>query len=94
MSYLTDIDDAAEKLPYGELQITLKRHENRTTKLSLSTYDHKRFENNADAAAFVLQTLKNATELGESGSISFTLMLKNGKIGTVIQQGYQAKDYR
>lgn len=93
-NYLRDIEDASEKVPFGEVQFTLKRHEGKTTKVTLNSYDHKRFENNVDAAAFIMQTLKDTTDLGESGSISFTLMLKNGKITTVIQQGYQAKDYR
>lgn len=93
-SYLSDIDDTAEEVPYGEIQLTLKRHDGKTTKVSTNTYDHKRFDTNADAVAFLMQTLKNASDAGTSGSISFTLMLKNGKIGTVIQQGYQSKDYR
>lgn len=94
MSYLSDIDAAAEQVPFGEVQLTLKRHDNKTTKVSTSTYDHKRFDSNTDAAAYIMQMVKNATSAEASGSISFTLMLKNGRIGTVIQQGYQSKDYR
>lgn len=92
--YLSEIDQITEQIPYGEVQITLKRHDSKTTKLSLATYDHKRFADNVEAATYLMQTVKNLTDSGQSGSISFTLMLKNGKIGEVIQQGYQSTDYR
>jgi hypothetical protein len=94
MSYLSDIDNVAGEIPFGEIQLTLKRHEGKTTKVSVNTYDHKRFADNVEAASYIMQTIKDFTDLGESGSISFTLMLKSGKIGTVIQQGYHSKDYR
>lgn len=94
MSYLSDIDKLAEDVPFGEVQLTLKRHEGKTTKVTVSTYDHKRFSDNVSAAAYLMQSVKDLTDGGENGSISFTLMLKNGKISTIIQQGYQAKDYR
>lgn len=94
MSHLTDIEDALAAVEFGEINLTLKRHAGKTTKLQINKYDHKRFKDNVEAVSHLLQTTKALTDAQITGSISFTLMLKNGKIEEVINQGYDSKDYK
>lgn len=92
-NYLFDLDSLADQVPYGEIQVSLKRHNGETTKLSLSTFNSVRFTDNVQAIEHLLMAIKNAADNGQSGSLTFTVMLKSGKIDSIIEQGYESKDY-
>lgn len=94
MTFLTDINDLAEQVEFGEMQLTLKRHNGKTTSLVVNQADKLKFQSNSEAVAFMLSELKNLTESGGTASSSFTVMVKDGKIQSVIQQGYTSKEYK
>lgn len=92
--YLKDIDTLNQSINYGEISLTLKRHAGKTTQIGVTTFDKRRFTENAAGVAHLITEIKKMTELGQTGSISFTLMVKSGKIDTVVQQGYQSREYQ
>ncbi len=94
-SYASDIDQLLEGVPFGELQLSIKRHGGRVVGLVVNTTKSEKFQhgNNSLAAAHVLQTLKDAAEVQTSGALTFTVTFNQGEITRIVRQGYTQKSY-
>lgn len=92
--FIKDVDVLAGEIPFGDLEISLKRHNGKTTQLGVNSFEKQKFKSSSEAMTYLLTEVKKLADLGKDGSISFTLMLKDGKIISIIQQSYTSKDYR
>ena len=93
MNYLGDIQDIIESVDFGNVVVTTKRHSGNTHQIIIHSYENIKFDKNADLVAHILQILKNAVERQYSGSLSFTVVCKNGKTTRLITQDNEQVDY-
>lgn len=93
MGYLDDIGRLADLVPYGEINFSVKRHNGKTTSVISQTFESKKYNYTADAAAAILQMIKNAEVDGLSGEITFVVVLDKGKLKRVIQHGHELIRY-
>jgi hypothetical protein len=94
MDYANDIEQLLETVPFGELQVSIKRHGGKVVGLVVNTTKSEKYQgDNATAAAHVLQLLKEAAQAQMSGSLTFTVTFNNGFISRIVRQGYTQKSY-
>lgn len=93
MSYLKDISELAEATPFGEVTVSIKRHGNKTTSIIFHTFESQKFAHTADAAAAILQIIKDAEANRLSGEITFVVVMNEGKVSRLVQQGHQVTRY-
>lgn len=93
MSYVNDIRDIIEDVEFGNVVITTKRHSGNTHQIIIHSYQNTKFDNNAELVAHILQILKNAVDRKYSGSLTFTVVCKDGKTTRLITQDNEQVDY-
>jgi hypothetical protein len=92
--YTQDIEQLLEGVPFGELQLSIKRHGGKVVGLVVNTTKSEKYAgNNSLAAAHVLQTLKDAAEVQMNGALTFTVTFNQGQITRIVRQGYTQKNY-
>jgi hypothetical protein len=93
MSYLDDISSLIESVDYGDVQVTVKRHTKNTHQVIIHAFESHKPKDNAQAAAIIMQVIKEATDKNFSGSLSFTVVLNKGKVSRLIKQDNMQIDY-
>lgn len=93
MSYIDDINTLIESVDYGDVQVTVKRHTKNTHQIIIHSFESHKPRDNAEAAAIIMQVIKEATEKNFSGSLSFTVVLNKGKVSRLIKQDNAQIDY-
>lgn len=88
-----DIDSIVSNIPFGEVTLSIKRHGSNSTQLIIHSYDSQKFKSNSDVAAAILQLIKDEQDSSTTGSLTFTITLKDGKAERLIKQGYKQVDY-
>ena len=92
-NYHLDIDQLLQDVPFGELQLSIKRHGGRVVGLVVNTTRSEKYDSNSQAAGAVLQMLKDASDEQVSGALTFTVTFNQGNISRVVKQGYTQKNY-
>lgn len=93
MTYIDDINELIEAVDYGDVQVTVKRHTKNTHQVIIHSFESHKPKDNAQAAAIIMQVIKEATEKKFSGSLSFTVVLNKGKVSRLIKQDNAQIDY-
>lgn len=93
MSYIDDINALIESVDFGDVQVTVKRHTKNTHQVIIHSFESHKPRDNAEAAAIIMQVIKEATEKNFSGSLSFTVVLNKGKVSRLIKQDNAQIDY-
>ena len=94
MNYIDDIQALIENVDFGDVMVTVKRHTKKTHQVIVHAYESHKPVDNAQAAAMIMQIIKEAYEKQFSGSISFTVTFKAGKVSRLIKQDNTQVDYR
>lgn len=85
-----DVDAILDDVSYGDASFTVKMFNNKPVRLQGNVAKSRKFnaaEDNAVAGATVIQLMKDATEAGFTGNISFTIAMQNGVITRLIKTG-------
>ena len=94
MNYLDDIEALIEGVDFGDIMVTVKRHTKKTHQVIIHAYESHKPRDNAQAAAIIMQIIKEAYEKQFSGSVSFTVVFNKGKISRLIKQDNTQIDYK
>ncbi len=94
MNYLNDLSEIIENVEYGDVMVTVKRHTKKTHQIIVHAYESHKPKDNANAAAIIMQVIKEATEANYSGSLSFTVVLNKGKVSRLIKQDNMQIEYK
>ena len=93
MTYIDDINALIENVDYGDVQVTVKRHTKNTHQVIVHSFESFKPKDNAEAAAVIMQVIKEAANKDFSGSLSFTVVLNKGKVSRLIKQDNAQIDY-
>jgi hypothetical protein len=94
MNYLDDIQAMIEGVDFGDVMVTVKRHTKKTHQVIVHAYESHKPRDNAQAAAIIMQIIKDAYENKFSGSVSFTVVFNKGKVSRLIKQDNTQLDYK
>ena len=94
MNYLDDIQAMIEGVDFGDVMVTVKRHTKKTHQVIVHAYESHKPKDNANAAAIIMQVIKDANQNEFSGSISFTVVMNKGKVSRLIKQDNMQLDYK
>lgn len=73
------------KVPYGSVNFTVYRHGNKTVNLVVNEYENAVFENNVEFMEWLLNGLKKAADMKQSGPINLSITLKNGQFSKITE---------
>jgi hypothetical protein len=94
MNYLDDISKLIEEVDFGDVMVTVKRHTKKTHQVIVHAYESHKPKDNANAAAIIMQVIKDASDENFSGSLSFTVVMNRGKTTRLIKQDNMQIDYK
>jgi len=94
MNYLDDLSEMIEKVDYGDVMVTVKRHTKKTHQIIIHAYESHKPSDNANAAAIIMQVIKDANDSNYTGSISFTIVMNKGKVSRLIKQDNMQVEYK
>lgn len=90
---IDDINEKLDNVPFGEIQLTIKKHHNRVSTVDFHQYESEKFPSNQEAVSHLLQLLKEMQDATQSGSLTFTVVFDKGDITRIVRQGYQRSNY-
>jgi hypothetical protein len=94
MNYLEDLSKIIEDVEYGDVMVTVKRHTKKTHQIIIHAFESHKPSDNANAAAIIMQVIKEATNANYTGSLSFTVVLNKGKVTRLIKQDNMQIEYK
>ena len=94
MKYIDDIESLIEKVDFGDIMVTIKRHTKKTHQVIIHAYESNKPKDNAHGAEIIMQVIKEASKNNYSGSISFTIVMNKGNISRLIKQDNMQLDYK
>lgn len=86
-----EILELVSKIPFGALNFTVNRHGGHTVNITLNEFENKIFTSNEEFAGWLMSGLKSMADQKYSGSVSFTITLKEGQFKKVTEHRYIQK---
>lgn len=80
MSYLKDIEELIESIPYGGISFSVDRVNRKTVKITTSGEETLRYVNNEEAVKDLIMMIKNLISAGYTGEAHVKLEMKQGNI--------------
>ena len=68
MNYLEDLSKIIEDVEYGDVMVTVKRHTKKTHQIIIHAFESHKPSDNANAAAIIMQVIKEATNANYTGN--------------------------
>lgn len=93
MSYIDDIDDFINSMDFGNVMFSVKRHSGNTHQVIAHSYESHKFNDNSKLVAALVKLIKDAADSKFSGSLSFTIVVKDGQVTRLIKQDNNQIDY-
>jgi len=79
-NYIKDLHRIIESVPYGEINLSIKRVDRKTVQLSTVSEETLRYVNYQEAVDDLTQMLKKLIEASFSGEAHIKLVMKQGNI--------------
>lgn len=92
-TYIQDIRQYLDRIPYGDVQITVKRRNNKTVQVHTNSVETTRHKDNQSAFDEIDQLLKALEAAEYDGNITFTLNLKQGQIKEIGHYNVKQTNY-
>lgn len=93
MTIYDDIKSIVETVPYGDVMLTVKRHSGSSQQLIIHSYESHKYVDNAETAAAIVKLIREASDRKYTGSLSFTIVVKDGTVTRLIKQENRQVDY-
>jgi hypothetical protein len=78
--YIKDLYQLIESIPYGDVQLTIKRVDRKTAQITTVSNETLRYVNNQEAIGDLNDMLNRLVDAGFSGEAHIKLEMKNGNI--------------
>lgn len=93
---LMDIAKEVKETQYGDVNLTITTFKGSPVGLTVSSYRHEKFSNdgNTESLKRVLGIFKEMVDSKKTGSLTFTVVFKEGQAKELINQLYDKKTYQ
>ena len=91
-----DIAKEVKETQYGDVNLTITTFKGSPVGLTVSSYRHEKFSNdgNNESLKRVLGIFKEMVDSKKTGSLTFTVVFKEGQAKELINQLYDKKTYQ
>lgn len=88
-----DIIKILEKIEYGDVNFQVKTTQGKPSVLVTFSHDQRRYKNNSDAGAAILEFLAVLAHNKANGAYTFTAQMKDGQIKEIVYERVNQKKY-
>lgn len=79
-NYIKDIQQYVDRVPYGEVQFTVKRINNKVVEIQTNSVETTKHRENKSAEEEIVALLKALEAANYTGNITFNISIKNGQV--------------
>lgn len=92
--YLQDIQKYIDRVPYGDIQFTVKRRNNKVIEVVTNSVETTKHEDNSSSKAEIVALMDALEAANYTGNITFNISIKDGQTKQIGHYNTKQTDYQ